>query len=230
MIFVDKEYFKIKFYKCQHQSLKKSNKNIIIDIIKKKVDDTMNNDEIKFAERINELRLSRDMTMEELGNKLGKTKSTISTWEKGTRSPKMGELEDIADFFNVSITYLLGLSDIDNKKSFELTTQKLDRLQKKVEQNLQQSPNHKQFQDILKEIEHERVNVEMIYQLGNSLDYQILKEYGINRNELIVLSDENIREPILKMLELFPKLNPEDLNKILEYTEMLNMKRESKSN
>lgn len=210
--------------------MKKSNKNIIIDIIKKKVDDIMNNDEIKFAERINELRLSRDMTMEELGNKLGKTKSTISTWEKGTRSPKMGELEDIADFFNVSITYLLGLSDVDNKKSFELTKQKLDNLQKKVEQNLQQSPNHKQFKEILKEIEHERVNAEMIYELGNSLDYQFLKEYGINRNEVIVLSDENIREPILKMLELFPKLNPEDLNKILEYTEMLNMKRESKSN
>ena len=67
--------------------MNKSNKNIIIDIIKKKVDDIMNNDEIKFAKRIKELRLSKDMTMEELGNKLGKTKSTISTWEKGSRSP-----------------------------------------------------------------------------------------------------------------------------------------------
>jgi transcriptional regulator with XRE-family HTH domain len=209
--------------------LNKSNKNIIIDIIKKKVDDIMNNDEIKFAKRIKELRLSKDMTMEELGNKLGKTKSTISTWEKGARSPKMGELEDIASFFNVSINYLLGLSDTDNKKTFELTNKKLDELQKRVEKNLQKNPNHKEFKEVLEEIERERFNAKVIYSLGNSLDYQYLKEYGISRNEVVVLSDENIREPILKMLELFPKLNLEDLNKILEYTEMLNMKRESES-
>ncbi|UPS09637.1 hypothetical protein JRY11_000619 [Lactococcus lactis] len=209
--------------------MNKSNKNIIIDIIKKKVDDIMNNDEIKFAKRIKELRLSKDMTMEELGNKLGKTKSTISTWEKGARSPKMGELEDIASFFNVSINYLLGLSDTDNKKTFELTNKKLDELQKRVEKNLQKNPNHKEFKEVLEEIERERFNAKVIYSLGNSLDYQYLKEYGISRNEVVVLSDENIREPILKMLELFPKLNLEDLNKILEYTEMLNMKRESES-
>ncbi|MDS1013746.1 MAG: helix-turn-helix domain-containing protein [Lactococcus cremoris] len=189
----------------------------------------MNNDEIKFAKRIKELRLSKDMTMEELGNKLGKTKSTISTWEKGSRSPKMGELEDIASFFNVSINYLLGLSDTDNKKTFELTNKKLDELQKRVEKNLQKNPNHKEFKEVLEEIERERFNAKVIYSLGNSLDYQYLKEYGISRNEVVVLSDENIREPILKMLELFPKLNLEDLNKILEYTEMLNMKRESES-
>ena len=209
--------------------MNKSNKNIIIDIIKKKVDDIMNNDEIKFAKRIKEVRLSKDMTMEELGNKLGKTKSTISTWEKGSRSPKMGELEDIASFFNVSINYLLGLSDTDNKKTFELTNKKLDELQKRVEKNLQKNPNHKEFKEVLEEIERERFNAKVIYSLGNSLDYQYLKEYGISRNEVVVLSDENIREPILKMLELFPKLNLEDLNKILEYTEMLNMKRESES-
>ena len=209
--------------------MNKSNKNIIIDIIKKKVDDIMNNDEIKFAKRIKELRLSKDMTMEELGNKLGKTKSTISTWEKGSRSPKMGELEDIASFFNVSINYLLGLSDTDNKKTFELTNKKLDELQKRVEKNLQKNPNHKEFKEVLEEIERERFNAKVIYSLGNSLDYQYLKEYGISRNEVVVLSDENIREPILKMLELFPKLNLEDLNKILEYTEMLDMKRESES-
>lgn len=128
--------------------MNKSNKNIIIDIIKKKVDDIMNNDEIKFAKRIKELRLSKDMTMEELGNKLGKTKSTISTWEKGARSPKMGELEDIASFFNVSINYLLGLSDTDNKKTFELTNKKLDELQKRVEKiykKIQITKNLKKF-------------------------------------------------------------------------------------
>ncbi len=96
------------------KSLIKSNKNIIIDIIKKKVDNMMKNDEIKFAERIKELRLSKNMTLQELGDKLGKTKSTISTWENGKRSPKMHEIASIAKVLGVDADYLLGFSDIKN--------------------------------------------------------------------------------------------------------------------
>lgn len=66
---------------------------------------------IKFAERIKELRTSKGWTMEELGEKLGKTKSTISTWEKGTRSPKVRDMREIAEVFGVTESYLLGLTE-----------------------------------------------------------------------------------------------------------------------
>ena len=45
--------------------------------------------------------------MEEFGNKIGKTKSTISKWESSNRYPKIEEVEAIANFFGVSVETLL---------------------------------------------------------------------------------------------------------------------------
>lgn len=56
---------------------------------------------IAFPAMVKELRLSKNLTMEQLAEELGKTKSTISKWEKGTRSPKIYEIEEIAKFFGV---------------------------------------------------------------------------------------------------------------------------------
>ncbi|HEP5950935.1 TPA: helix-turn-helix domain-containing protein [Streptococcus pyogenes] len=56
---------------------------------------------IAFPAMVKELRLGKNLTMEQLAEELGKTKSTISKWEKGTRSPKIYEIEEIAKFFGV---------------------------------------------------------------------------------------------------------------------------------
>ncbi|HHK1444432.1 TPA: S24 family peptidase [Streptococcus pyogenes] len=56
---------------------------------------------IAFPAMVKELRLSKNLTMEQLAEEVGKTKSTISKWEKGTRSPKIYEIEEIAKFFGV---------------------------------------------------------------------------------------------------------------------------------
>ena len=61
-----------------------------------------------FKNRLKELRQSKKMTLEELANEIGTTKSTISRYENGMRQPKQDILEAIADFFNVSTDYLLG--------------------------------------------------------------------------------------------------------------------------
>lgn len=64
-----------------------------------------------FKDRLKELRQSKNMTLEELANEIGTTKSTISRYENGMRQPKQDILEAIADFFNVSTDYLLGRSN-----------------------------------------------------------------------------------------------------------------------
>ncbi|KGR72866.1 XRE family transcriptional regulator [Streptococcus phocae subsp. salmonis] len=56
---------------------------------------------IAFPAMVKELRLNKNLTMEQLAEDLGKTKSTISKWEKGTRSPKIYEIEEIAKYFGV---------------------------------------------------------------------------------------------------------------------------------
>jgi transcriptional regulator with XRE-family HTH domain len=65
----------------------------------------------KFNERIKELRAKNNMTMEELGNVIGKGKSTIAGYESGARRPKMHNIRALADHFKVSIDYLLGHTD-----------------------------------------------------------------------------------------------------------------------
>lgn len=52
---------------------------------------------------INFYRKQNNLTMKELGNKLGKAESTISLWISGKRSPMIEDLENLSNIFNVSI-------------------------------------------------------------------------------------------------------------------------------
>ena len=63
-----------------------------------------------FADVFKSLRLSRRLTQDELANQLGVTKSTVSMYENGQRTPPFETMEKIADFFNVDMDYLRGKS------------------------------------------------------------------------------------------------------------------------
>lgn len=72
----------------------------------------------KFHERLKLLRTGRDLSQAELGRFLKLSKSSINMYERGEREPGLATLEKIADFFNVDMDYLLGMSDIANKSHF----------------------------------------------------------------------------------------------------------------
>mgnify|MGYP005792322911 CR=1 FL=1 len=57
------------------------------------------------------LRMASGLTQQELADKLKISRSTIGMYETGAREPDYDTLEQIADFFNVDIDYLLGRSD-----------------------------------------------------------------------------------------------------------------------
>ena len=65
-----------------------------------------------FKERFRALRLQNGLTQQELADKVGIGKMTVSQYERGVRRPDIDTLELIADFFNVSTDYLLGTSDV----------------------------------------------------------------------------------------------------------------------
>lgn len=58
--------------------------------------------------RIRELRKAKKVTMKELGNMIGVAESTMSLYETGKRKPDSETLSRLADYFNVSVDYLLG--------------------------------------------------------------------------------------------------------------------------
>ena len=68
--------------------------------------------EIKFAEKIKTLRKEWDMTQNQLADVLETTQRKISYWELGKVEPDLVSLWKIADFFDVSIDYLLGRKEV----------------------------------------------------------------------------------------------------------------------
>jgi transcriptional regulator with XRE-family HTH domain len=57
--------------------------------------------------RLKELRQARNMTQLKLALELNMSQNTISRYESGEREPGISELITIADYFNISIDYLL---------------------------------------------------------------------------------------------------------------------------
>lgn len=61
--------------------------------------------------RIRELRKARRITQLKMALDLDMSQNTISRYESGEREPGIAELIHIADYFRVSIDYLVGRTD-----------------------------------------------------------------------------------------------------------------------
>lgn len=63
---------------------------------------------MKFNETLRILRRKKKLSQKDLGNKLGLAESTIGMYEQGKRQPDYETLLKIADYFEVTVDYLLG--------------------------------------------------------------------------------------------------------------------------
>ena len=67
--------------------------------------------------KLKQLRLEKEyngkvgMTQQEVADEIGVTKRTYIYWEKGERQIKPDKAQQLADFFEVPVGYLLGYSD-----------------------------------------------------------------------------------------------------------------------
>lgn len=66
---------------------------------------------IKFNIRLKELRLANGLTQKELAKAIEVGRTTISEYESGKIVPKQEGLLKLANYFNVSVDYLTGVSD-----------------------------------------------------------------------------------------------------------------------
>lgn len=122
----------IKLKICEHFDISldylmgKSNiKNIIPDdeLEKLIMQSDIDNNEIKnvddfctptFGERLKELRLENNLTQEELANEFGLHKTRISQYELNKRQADDNMKKNLANYFNVSLDYIMGNSNIRN--------------------------------------------------------------------------------------------------------------------
>ena len=64
-----------------------------------------------FADRLKECRKNMSKTQRDVAYDLGITANAYQSYETGNYEPKMGTLNKLADYFDVSIDYLAGRSD-----------------------------------------------------------------------------------------------------------------------
>lgn len=64
-----------------------------------------------FSNRLKELRGSRNLTQKQLAQEVGASERGIQNYEICSRKPTYEMLVALADFFNVSIDYLVGRTD-----------------------------------------------------------------------------------------------------------------------
>lgn len=108
--------------------------------------------DIIFGKMVDYYRKENHLTMEELGSRLGKTKSTISRWVSGERSPKMEEVEQIAKFFNTDVhtlvfgtKYPLGILDLIVKTATKLQERRQQRVLNCAENELKEQLAQSQY-------------------------------------------------------------------------------------
>ncbi|SHK45556.1 helix-turn-helix domain-containing protein [Tepidibacter formicigenes] len=77
-----------------------------------------------FGERFKLLRNEKNLTQEKLANIFFLNKSSISRYEQDKQMPEIDLLQKFADFFGVSLDYLMGKSNIRNPHIPEEYTQK----------------------------------------------------------------------------------------------------------
>ncbi len=56
--------------------------------------------------------MERNITQQELGNIVNMSKMAISHWEKGHSEPSLSQLIILSDYFEVSVDYLIGKTDV----------------------------------------------------------------------------------------------------------------------
>mgnify|MGYP000975496795 CR=1 FL=1 len=68
-----------------------------------------------FKERIKEIREEHNLSLDEFAKIFGTHRPTIWRYEKGERTPTIDFVKMIADYFNVSMDWLAGTSNIKER-------------------------------------------------------------------------------------------------------------------
>lgn len=86
------------------------------------------------SEKLLNLRKANGLTQEQLAEKTGVSRQSVSKWESGQSVPELDKIVVLCELFNVSTDYLLKPTEID---LLSVKTQMLENQQKTLEQTIQ---------------------------------------------------------------------------------------------
>ena len=98
----------------------------------------MSSKKLEVGARVKQLRKAREMTLREVGMKLGVAANTVNRWESGESSPTRANLVAMSDLFAVDPSWLMfGITKSNTKKDEEKLLRKLRLLSDKQYQNIE---------------------------------------------------------------------------------------------
>ncbi len=73
------------------------------------------------SKRLRELRIEKGLSQYKAADLLGYSRGKLSNYEQGSREPDYDTLEELANFYNVTVEYLLGRTDDKHLTEVEKT-------------------------------------------------------------------------------------------------------------
>lgn len=70
---------------------------------------------MNYFKRLKDLREDKDLTQADIADLLGTTRQQIGKWENGIQMMGVDKYIKLAEYYNVSVDYILGLTDIPRK-------------------------------------------------------------------------------------------------------------------
>ncbi|MFW5981456.1 MAG: helix-turn-helix domain-containing protein [bacterium] len=127
-----------------------------------------------FHNRVKELRKRYNLNLQDLEDELQIDKSNFSNYERGKQYPKVENLCKLADYFKVSIDYLLCRTDIENIEEIEEKYGWLMRIINKLEKEKIDKNTIKMIQEFLEKV---------LTNCEDNVDINKEKNMGIKENE-----------------------------------------------
>lgn len=133
--------------------------------------------------RLFDLREYKDLSQIKLADYLGITKQTYSLWEKGTKIIPLKHLNNLSNFYEISMDYIVGLTDEKNNsgiiKLTELNKNEIGSRIKKIRED-----NNLTLRDLAKELNTTSSTISA-YETGKTLiltafAYQICIKYNVS--------------------------------------------------
>ena len=170
---------------------------------------------IIFGQMIDYFRNENSLTMEELGRRLGKNKSSISRWISGERYPKIEEIEEIAKYFNTDVeTLIFGfntkINDITSIYN-QLTTTRQERVYNYAEEQLNEQ-NGQIHEDNIVPIVFGRQSAagSMIHVDDSDAEMGVLPSSVVpsGANELVQITGDSMEPIVKKGSEVYLRYQP----------------------
>ena len=170
---------------------------------------------IIFGQMIDYFRNENSLTMEELGRRLGKNKSSISRWISGERYPKIEEIEEIAKYFNTDVeTLIFGfntkINDITSIYN-QLTTTRQERVYNYAEEQLNEQNGQIQEDNIVSIVfGRQSAAGSMIYVDDVDAEMGVLPSSIVpnGANELVQITGDSMEPIIKKGSEVYLRYQP----------------------